>query len=278
MLTLMTALCVAAPVVFVDGERVQTTEVSPNAVVATAGGVTLWLTTDRVWRLTTEWSKQDDAVLVFDERRALVGVSLRVKPGGRTSRFAGRDLSSLRGFSVEGWDSDVERLIKALPGASCASIASAPLTLEVRKLPAALECLELDFEGSEKLLTLDLSRFTKLAWLSVSAGEHARLKALPKALTNVTLRRLTLDVVSLTRLEGLVWLTLDDVNVRELSGRHQARPRHAARAARPASSGGVGAGASRHSRHQAAAARTSTGAQRGRCSAAERRAGKARSR
>lgn len=219
MLTLMTALCVAAPVVFVDGERVETTQVSPNAVVATAGRVTLWLTADRVWRLTTEWSKQDDAVLVFDERRALVGVSLRVKAKGRTPRFAGRDLSSLRGFSVEGWDSDVERLIKALPEASCASIESAPLTLEVRKLPAGLECLELDFEGSEKLLTLDLSRFTKLTWLSVSAGEHARLKALPKALTNVTLRRLKLDVVSLTRLEGLVSLTLDDVNVRELSGR-----------------------------------------------------------
>ncbi len=217
MLTLLTALCVAAPVVVVDGEQVATTEVSPNGFVAFARHVRLWLPGDRNWTLTTEWSERDDALLVFDQDRTLVGVALN-ESADAAKRLRDRDLASVRGLAVGEWTAAVARMVRRLPQPSCIAIGSAPTTLDLKTLPGGLTCLDLEFESTERKLRVDLSRFSKLEWLRLDAGEHARLTAVPKSVRQVRLIDLKLDSAAMAQLSMVESLVLMDVNTSELTG------------------------------------------------------------
>ncbi len=217
MLTLLTALCVAAPIVVVDGERVPTTEVSSNGFVVFAGHVRLWLPGDRDWTLTTEWSKRDDALLVFDQDRTLVGIALNTRANA-SKRFVDRDISSVRGFAAVAWTPAIASLVRRLPQPSCVAVGSAPAKLDLKTLPVGLRCLDLEFERTDARLTVDLSRFSKLEWLRLEAGEHAQLAAVPKSVRQVRLIDLRLDGPAMAQLSTVESLVLNDVHLSELTG------------------------------------------------------------
>ncbi|MDP1920795.1 MAG: hypothetical protein Q8L14_31420 [Myxococcales bacterium] len=211
MLTLLTSSLVAAsPLVLVDGVRVEGTQVSAGSmIVNVSADLRLWLPTNQEWRLSTERSEPEGSLLVFDQRRALVGASLVPATVAPPRYLEGRNLKSLRGLAVNGWGAGLERLMGTLPPAACLSLAGVPSGLKPGALPAALPCLAVSSQDP-----IDLVRFKKLEWLDV--GANGALAVLPEKLKVLTVRHLRVEASALARLEGLVSLAVHDTDSLEL--------------------------------------------------------------
>lgn len=220
MLTLLASSLVAAsPLVFVDGVRVEGTQVSAGSmIVNVSDDLRLWLPTDQEWRLTTERSAPEGSLLVFDQRRTLVGASLVPATVAPPRYLEGRNLKSLRGLAVSGWGAGLERLMGVLPAAACLSLGGVPSGLKPGALPAALTCLAVSSEGP-----IDLARFKKLEWLDVQAT--GALAVLPEKLKVVTVRQLRVEASALARLDGLQSLAVHDADSVVLEGSFKALER-----------------------------------------------------
>lgn len=220
MLALLASYVVAAtPLVSVDGVRVEATQVSAaSMVVPVTADLRLWLTTDQEWRLTTERSESEGSLLVFDQRRALVGASLVASSVAPPRYLEGRNLKSLRGLAVNGWGAGIERIIGTLPAATCLSVEGVPSGWKPGALPAALACLAVSSEDP-----IDLTRFKKLEWVDLRAA--GTLAVLPEKLKVVTVRQLRVEASALARLDGLKSLAVHDADSVVLEGSFKALER-----------------------------------------------------
>lgn len=220
MLTLLASSLVAAtPLVFVDGVGVEATQVSAaSMIVNISADLRLWLPTDQEWRLTTERSEPEGWLLVFDQRRALIGASIVPSSVAPPRYLEGRNLKSLRGLAVNGWGAGLERLMGTLPPGACLSLAGAPSGWKPGALPAALACLAVSSQDP-----IDLARFKKLEWLDVRA--NGALTALPEKLKVVTVRQLRVEASALARLDGLQSLAVHDADSVVLEGSFKALER-----------------------------------------------------
>ncbi len=216
---LATSLVVASPMVFVDGVRIETTQVSAASMVVNVGSdLRLWLPTDQEWRLTTERSEPESSLLVFDQRRTLVGASLVPATVAPQRYLEGQNLKSLRGLAVSGWGAGLERLMGKLPPAACLSLTGAPPNWKPGALPAALACLSVSCQAP-----IDLARFKKLEWLDVRAT--GALAVLPEKLKVLTVRQVQVEASALARLDGLQSLAVHDSDAVVLEGSFKALER-----------------------------------------------------
>lgn len=222
MLTLLASSMVAAsPQVYLDGVRVEATQVSSASIVLQVDErLRLWLPIAREWRLTTEVSSTDGALLVFDQHRTLVGASVQAASGAPSRYLGGRDLKALRGFAALGWGAGLERLTSALPPAVCLTVEGGGAALKLGALPAGLPCLTVSLEPEA---TVDLSRFKRLEWLDLRA--NGTLAVVPAPVKHLAARQLRVEASALARLDSLVSLAVHDTDSLVLQGSFKALER-----------------------------------------------------